>query len=167
MFAGKPAGTTAGVAAACIRIEDLCQRRAIVVGFLGSAIGKEHKIPDSIFEAGVHAALPVARAAKRRQITGESRLIRVIRRDAINHAADRVAAVEKSGGTFDDFHPVEGKDIDRFNLVGGLRGDSSETHAVLQHQHSITIKAANTRTTRSGTKTAFGNSKLAVKALAD
>src|SRR6266508_813028 len=66
--AWKPTRATLSVAAACIRISDRAQRRAIVASFLSAAVRKQHQAADAKFESGAAARVRIATAAKRRDV---------------------------------------------------------------------------------------------------
>src|SRR5207245_2660888 len=119
------------------------------------------------FETGAFAALAVIAAAKCSRITRQAAQISLVRRDAIDDAADCVAAVEKSRRASDDFDAVEREHVNRFDFVGRLRSNASETQSILKHQHAVAVEAANDRTPRARSKTALGNSSLIFKSFAN
>ena len=94
-------------------------------------------------------------------------LVDVICRDAVDHAANSIAAVEKCGRPLNDLHAAKRKHVNWFYFVSRLRSDAAETQTILQHQHSVAIKAANDRASRTGTETTFGNAELAFQGFTD
>src|SRR5581483_10396614 len=113
----KPTSATTDVSTSSIRIQDRSQWRVIVISFLCSTIPPKQEVPHAIFEACAAASLPVVRSAEGCYVTGEAALISVISGNAINHAPNRVASVEKGSRAFHNFHPIERKHVDGFHLV--------------------------------------------------
>ena len=83
--------------------------------------------------------------------------------NCIDDAANRVAAIEKRGRTFNDLNSFNSQNINRLGVIARLETKSADAIAVLQHEHTIAIKTSNHRSRGSRSKTAFGDSEFTVK----
>ena len=70
--------------------------------------------------------------------------------DHVHRAADRAAAVEQRGGTFQYFDLVGEEGFDRDRVVRAHGGDIAGTEAVAQDLHARAIEAAHDRTADAG-----------------
>ena len=140
-------------------------QRGVVVGSAARAPSEpDHPVAGGVLEVGVATELLVGGATVERYLAVEILwrvvAVAVVRRDRIDHATHRVAAVQQSGRPLQHLDALQASGVDRDAVVARLAGDVAAADAVLHDQHAVAVESPNNRAAVSGPETALGDTRL-------
>src|SRR5262245_39650580 len=88
-------------------------------------------------------------------------------RNRIDHAADRIAAVEESSRSLQDFDTFQRRSIHGLGVVTRLKAQSTGRSAILQHKNTVAVEPSNDRSRGSWARAPLGHAGLSVESLTE